>query len=100
MYTGPMPGAYQNSPLTNTLGTLSSLGSLFSNPNGGTSPVQGLTNWWNNLGNNANTPQQATNTYNQMMNNGGFGTGNTMGNQVSAISGTPIAPNQDLGQFF
>ena len=55
MYTGPIPGAYQNSPLTNTLGTLSSIGSLFSNPSGGTSPAQGLTNWWNNLGGSSNS---------------------------------------------
>ena len=77
MYTGPMPGSYQNSPLTNTLGTLSSLGSLFSNPYGGTSPVKGITDWWNSLGNNANTSGVAAatnmpgfaNSYNTAMNN-------------------------------
>jgi len=49
MYTGPIPGAYQNAPLATGLGTLSSLGSLFSNPNGGTSAAQGIMNTLGNL---------------------------------------------------
>ena len=82
-YTGPIPGAYQNSPLTNTLGTLSSLGGLFSSPTGGTSPVQGIQNWWNGLGNNTNTSGVAAatnmpgfaNSYNTAMNNATYAPG-------------------------
>ena len=44
MYTGPMPGAYQNSQLGTGLGTLSSLAGLFSSPSGGTSAAQGIMN--------------------------------------------------------
>ena len=50
MYTGPIPNAYQNSPLATGTGTLSSIASLFSNPTGGTSAVKGAQDWWNSLG--------------------------------------------------
>jgi hypothetical protein len=49
MYAGPIPGAYQNSPLTNTLGTLSSLGGLFSSPTGGKSAIAGIKDTFGNL---------------------------------------------------
>jgi hypothetical protein len=40
----------------------------------------------------------ATSTYNDMMSNGGFGTGSEAG--ISDLSGNVIEANQDLGQFF
>jgi hypothetical protein len=41
----------------------------------------------------------AANTYNAMMQNGGFGTGNFGEGLTSAVSGAPIDTNLDLGQF-
>lgn len=41
-YTGPIPGAYQNAPLSTGLGTLTSLGGLFSAGKDGVSAAQGI----------------------------------------------------------
>ena len=41
-YTGPVPGAYQNSPLSTGLGTLSSIGGLFSSSKDGVSAAAGF----------------------------------------------------------
>lgn len=54
-YSGPIPGAYQNAPLSTGLGTLASIGSLFSAGQGGTSAVSGLGNWLSGLSS-GNTP--------------------------------------------
>jgi len=49
-YSGPIPGAYANSPLATGLGTLSSIGGLFSSGVGGTSAVKGISDWLSSLG--------------------------------------------------
>lgn len=53
-YTGPIPGAYQNAPLSTGLGALTSLGSLFSSGVGGTSAVKGISDWLSGLGGSSN----------------------------------------------
>lgn len=77
-YAGPIPGAYQNSPLTNTLGTLSSLGGLFSSPNGGTSAVQGIMN-----------PSGSTNPNNFTTSDPSLTT--AVNNYSSAVDANPLA---------
>ena len=65
-YTGPIPGAYQNSPLSTGLGALTSLGGLFAPGAGGVSAVQNIGNafsgaydWLSNLG--LSTAEKAAN---------------------------------------
>lgn len=61
-YTGPIPGAYSNAPLATGLGTLSSIGGLFSSGVGGTSAVKGISDWLSGLSN--SSPNYAAAGYN------------------------------------
>lgn len=78
---GAMPSGLQNA-----MGIAGGLGEIFKSAGaipglskGLASLGSGISNWWDQLG--------ATNTYNQMMNSGGFGTGELFG-------------NADLGSYF
>jgi hypothetical protein len=79
-YTGPIPGAYQNAPLSTGLGTLTSLGSLFSSGVGGTSAVKGISDWLSSLGNSSNPGYVNPNS---------FATSNPNG-AMDAVSRAPV----------
>ena len=59
-YSGPIPGAYQNSNLATGTGILSTLAGLFSSPTGGTSAIKGIKDLFNPT---TPTPTTPTATY-------------------------------------
>jgi hypothetical protein len=73
-YTGPMPGAYSASPLSQLAG----LASLFASSGGGTSAVNGLTNWYKQT-----FPSSA----------GGSGSTTATHNNTIDANGNPVNPS-------
>ena len=49
-YTGPIPGAYQTSPLMQAASLGSGITGLFTAPAGGTAPIENFTKWLSSFG--------------------------------------------------